>query len=313
VTDAPTSDVVVVIPAFRAASTLADALASVESQTIAPREVVVVLDGDDPEAERVASDWTQRLPLRAEVQAHAGPAAARRRALELSTAPLVALLDADDVWLPEHLASLVDVHRRLGGIVTADAFLWTGERTGTQTRRHRFPVPVPERQLVEILRENFVFIGSLFSRADYERAGGFRDGFTGAEDWDLWIRMIRAGAVVHAVPGPPTVRYRVAGHSLTRAPEVYDRYIAVLEAAAPACRTAEEGTVVSRRLRWLRARRRLARAYAAAGAGDPAAARREATGAFRGSVVIAAQAFCLFVAPRVAAALGRRLRSGRLG
>ena len=47
--------------------------------------------------------------------------------------------------------------------------------------------------MLDILRHNFVSIGALFPRVAYDEAGGFRDGVSGAEDWDLWIRMIRAG------------------------------------------------------------------------------------------------------------------------
>src|SRR5438552_3801207 len=53
--------------------------------------------------------------------------------------------------------------------------------------------------------EALVFVGSLFSRTDYARSGGFREGL--AEDWDLWIRMVREGVVIRRADHP-TVLYR---------------------------------------------------------------------------------------------------------
>ena len=76
------------------------------------------------------------------------------------------------------------------------------------TQHDHFPIPAPDHQMLDILRHNFVSIGALFPRAAYEDAGGFRDGVSGAEDWDLWIRMIRAGLRVHGVAAP-TLLYRV--------------------------------------------------------------------------------------------------------
>jgi hypothetical protein len=173
------------------------------------------------------------------------------------------------------------------------------------------PIPPADEQRLAILRDNFVFIGSLFAREDYERAGGFRDGFTGAEDWDLWIRMIRGGAVVHGAPGP-TVRYRILPESLTRRAEVYDRYAAVLSAAEDTA-TDEERSVIDDRLRWTQHRRALARALEAARTRDRTRARRLAREAFGGSPRMSVEAAALLVAPFTTAALSDRVRRRSLG
>jgi glycosyltransferase involved in cell wall biosynthesis len=269
--------------------------------------VVVVDDADDKETRKAAEEWCDRLPLTVLVQENAGPAAARRTAIAASDEPLLALLDADDIWLPSHLQVLLSGYRQHPGIVTADAVPWTpGRPLREASRRDQFPIPPVERQRVEVLRDNFVFVGSLFSRADYEAAGGFRDGFTGAEDWDLWIRMIRNGVPVHAAPGP-TVMYRVVPGSLTRSSAIYDRYIAVLEAALPAS-TDEERAVIRERLKWLGARKHLALAQVAAREGRRADARAEAAKVVDGGRRLTVEAAALRAAPMVAVRLGDRLR-----
>ncbi len=305
------SDVVVVVPAFRAASVISAALASIAAQSVLPAQVVVVDDGSDDGTADVARRFSELLPLDVVSQRNAGPAAARRSAVAASTAPLIALLDADDVWLPDHLGLLVSAHGRRGGIVTADALPWRpGGMLSLASRRSQFKIPPPRLQRVEILRDNFVFIGALFSRALYEVVGGFRDGFTGAEDWDLWIRMIRTGAVVHGTLGSPTVLYRVVDGSLTRRASIYDRYLAVLQAAGPGCTTDEERQVLESRLAWVRARRGLAHAYEAAGEGRRAAARQFARESLGGSAKVTAQGLGILVAPGTTAKLADRVRHG---
>jgi glycosyltransferase involved in cell wall biosynthesis len=309
-----TADVAVIIPAYRAASVVGDALSSVAKQTIAPRRVLVVVDdATDVETREAAEAWCARLPLTVLVQENAGPAAARRRAIAASDEPLLALLDADDAWLPSHLETLTAVYAERPGIVTADAVPWAPGRAPTEvSRRQQFPVPPVERQRLEVLRENFVFVGSLFARTEYEAAGGFRDGFTGAEDWDLWVRMIRNGVPVYPAPGP-TVMYRVVAGSLTRTPAIYDRYIAVLESARPGSATDEERGVIDERSRWLAARKHLALAQEAAREGRRRDARAEAAQAFDGlGTGLAAEAAAMRILPVATVRVGDWLRGRRV-
>jgi glycosyltransferase involved in cell wall biosynthesis len=88
----------VIVPAYEAGRTIADALASLLAQDPPPAEIVVVDDGSQDATAALAA--ATGPPVRVVRQANAGPAAATDRALtELST-PLVAGLDADDLWLP---------------------------------------------------------------------------------------------------------------------------------------------------------------------------------------------------------------------
>jgi glycosyltransferase involved in cell wall biosynthesis len=46
---------------------------------------------------------------------------------------------------------------------------------------------------------NYLIIGTVVSKAMFERVGGFRD-LPVLEDWDLWIRCFKAGAIHYGVP-----------------------------------------------------------------------------------------------------------------
>jgi glycosyltransferase involved in cell wall biosynthesis len=308
---APTG-VAVIVPAYRAEATIGATLASVAGQTLRPAEVVVVDDGSDDATAAEARRWASVLPLTVVTQRNAGPAAARRRAMAEARSPLLALLDADDVWLPNHLEILVDAYRRGGGgIISANALSWRpGHGFSGRTWQARFPVPAPERQRLGILRSNFVFVGAVFAAPEAEAVGGFRDGFSGAEDWDLWIRMIRAGASVHG-SATPTVLYRTTESSLTASARIHDVYSAVLEQARAEVVSDDERQVIDGRLRRLQARRHLAGAYAAAGAGRRPLARAEARRSAWGSPAMAVQAAGLLAAPATAARWGDRMRARR--
>lgn len=204
-----------VIPLYNSAAYIDAALSSVAGQTRQPDEVVVVDDASTDDGARRAARWSALLPLRVVTHpTNRGLGAARRTGIASTGNDLIALLDADDLWLPDHLEVMLATYGQHGGIVTADTLWWApGRQVSQVSGRRRKRIPAPEHQRLGILENNFVHPISLFSRSDYERAGGFSD-LRKMEDWDLWMRMIRKGVTVTMAP-TPTALYRIHGGSLS--------------------------------------------------------------------------------------------------
>lgn len=100
--------IAVVIPAFNRAHLITDALDSIARQTRLPDEVVVVDDGSQDGTYDIVDNWqkSHSLNLKLIRQANRGVANARNQAIKNATAELIAPLDSDDVWLPNHLQVL---------------------------------------------------------------------------------------------------------------------------------------------------------------------------------------------------------------
>jgi hypothetical protein len=90
----------VVIPLYNGAAHIAETLTSVQRQTLAGIEVILVDDGSDDAGRELA----QTHPVGATVlqQAHLGVAVARNRGLAHARGRWVAFLDQDDLWHPTH-------------------------------------------------------------------------------------------------------------------------------------------------------------------------------------------------------------------
>jgi glycosyltransferase involved in cell wall biosynthesis len=311
---APGARIAVVVCVFDGAGYLDQALASVAGQRRPADEVVVVDDGSSDASADVARRWALLLPLRLLVHdENRGLAAARRTAIGATDCELVALLDADDVWLPDHLLLLEHQFRRHGGIVTSSALRWVeGQALGTLGNLMVHRIPEPEAQLEQLLLRNFVFICVLFERSLYDAVGGFRsvDGVPSCEDWDLWLRMVAAGARVSGDP-TPTVLYRLRADSLSGIGDdrLVESELAVLHAfvrehPGHPCLAAANKSIVEHR-----ARRSFRLAYEAAAAGRRVAARRHAVAALRGNRSTMVRAAAMVVAPRAVAGLRRKLQA----
>lgn len=96
----------VVVPAFNAASTLEQALHSILSQSYRNIELIVVDDGSTDETANILRTYGENL--RVVHQANSGLAKARNVGCALARGEFVALMDADDLCMPERIAVQVE-------------------------------------------------------------------------------------------------------------------------------------------------------------------------------------------------------------
>jgi glycosyltransferase involved in cell wall biosynthesis len=94
----------VIIPTYDAARFLPEAIASIQQQNYAPLEIIVVDDGSTDDTRSVVAAWPNIRYLHQENQ---GPAAARNAGIRAAQSELLAFLDVDDLWTPDHLLLLL--------------------------------------------------------------------------------------------------------------------------------------------------------------------------------------------------------------
>jgi succinoglycan biosynthesis protein ExoO len=116
----------VLIAAYNAAPFLSRAVASALTQSAPPVEVLIVDDASTDATARVAGALAEQdgrvRVLRLGV--NRGPAAARNAGGAAARGAWIAVLDADDAFLPGRLAALTTIARTHDADVVADNFLW---------------------------------------------------------------------------------------------------------------------------------------------------------------------------------------------
>lgn len=112
----------VVMPAYNAAAFLGDAVRSLQAQTLQAWEAIIVDDASTDDTFAVAQRFAE-LDARLRVvrlESNGGPAAARNAGFALANGAWIAVLDADDVYLPERLNDMVAVAEKLDADIVAD-------------------------------------------------------------------------------------------------------------------------------------------------------------------------------------------------
>src|SRR6266851_1455315 len=97
----------VIIPAYNVSSYIGDALASAFAQIFTDFEVIVINDGspDTADLERVLEPYRESIIYIK--QENLGPSGARNAGIRRARGQYVALLDADDIWLPRYLSDQI--------------------------------------------------------------------------------------------------------------------------------------------------------------------------------------------------------------
>jgi GT2 family glycosyltransferase/peptidoglycan/xylan/chitin deacetylase (PgdA/CDA1 family) len=205
----------VVIPAYNAAATLAETLASVSAQDCDDWEAIVVDDGSTDGTAAVALNWTRKDPrFRIARQPNAGLSAARNHGIRLARGRFLVFLDADD-WLGHgQLTGFLEARARQPD---ADVLYGTFARVasdGTTDRPKRMHDLSENAFRVFADRSAGAIHSFMASKAVVEAAGGFDTSLATCEDWDFWQRVARRGARFAGAPHV-VARYRMRQDSMS--------------------------------------------------------------------------------------------------
>jgi glycosyltransferase involved in cell wall biosynthesis len=241
----------VVIPAYNAADTIEETLKSVLAQKFREHEIIVVNDGS-PDTERFERMIRSLLPEITYIrQRNAGAGPARNLGIEHARGDIIAFLDADDIWLPDLLASqFVFMQRHNYDMVYCDAQLFGRNSAYRRTFMQDAPSDgeATFNSMLD-LRCNVITSGTLARKAKIVAAGMFETQRVRAHDFHLWLRMAKAGAKI-GYQKKVLLKYRVStegisGDSISRV----EREISAFErvrASIPL--DDEQQAIVSRRI-----------------------------------------------------------------
>jgi glycosyltransferase involved in cell wall biosynthesis len=210
---APAREFAVLLPVYRAdkPAQLEAAYESVARQSLPPAQVVIVRDGPVPArlaallARLAKDDAVTLVPLPRNV----GLAAALNAGLEVCRPGVVARQDADDISAPNRFARTVPLVAGGTFDLVGGALREFHERVGDLGESvRRYPEDADGIGRMARTVNPLAHPSVVFRRGAVQALGGYRP-FHHLEDYDLWVRLIQAGARIGNVPDV-LVEYRVS-------------------------------------------------------------------------------------------------------
>jgi hypothetical protein len=219
----------IVITAYEAAGTIADAVSSALDQEFPAHEVIVVDDGSRDELAAALEPFAARI--RVVSKENGGGASARNAGVAACSGEFMAILDADDRFDRHRLRALADLAMArpdLDLITTDSRFVVDGKPVGRFGAENPFAVT---DQRAAIFQSCFLGGWPAVRLAPLRALGGFDEGMRIAYDWDCWLRLLLAGSVA-GLADEPLYDYVLRSGSLasSRVASLWDR-VKLLEKA----------------------------------------------------------------------------------
>lgn len=180
----------VVIPAYNAAAFITHAVDSALAQTYQRCEILIVNDGSTDDTARALEVYGDTIRILH--QANSGLSNARNRGIRAARGELVALLDADDRWLPSKLARQVEILQANPRIGFCSTRTRVEAPDGTPTGEWSCP-HIEGTLLQTLFLCNGAIPGSgsgvMARRHLFDQVGLFDETLRSLEDIDMWMRL----------------------------------------------------------------------------------------------------------------------------
>ncbi|WP_432222114.1 glycosyltransferase family 2 protein [Flavobacterium sp. TMP13] len=184
----------VIVPLYNKAAYIENTLKSVLNQTFKDYEIIVINDESTDESKTKVLEFNDEK-IQLYTQKNQGVSVARNLGIEKSQGKLIAFLDADDFWFPNHLQELADLYHNFpnSGMYCS--------RYKIKTTKHHFQFPYfngienSYRGIIDnYFFSNFPYRISWTSslaipKKTLEKIGAFTPGVTNGQDLELWTKI----------------------------------------------------------------------------------------------------------------------------
>jgi glycosyltransferase EpsE len=206
---------------------LSQAIESILHQSYSNWELIIVDDSTSEETIAVLADFKERFPQRIRVQhniRHEGFVPSLNRALADAQGRYIARMDGDDISTPDRLEKQVHYlgeHLEVG-ILGSDITIIG--KDGLPYSRRIYPHTFDEIQAWALFRNPIAHPSVMITRETLSAIGVYDRCFLRAEDYELWLRALRAGIIINNIP-EVLLHYRIVGSYAAKRDKANSRYV----------------------------------------------------------------------------------------
>lgn len=216
----------IIIPLFNKGLTISKTLNAALKQTFTDFEIIIVNDGSiDNSLQIIEAFEDNRISIF--TQENKGVSVARNFGIEKSTGTYIAFLDADDIWLPNHLELLFDLIQKLpeAGIYASRYISKVSENkflTNTFLNIHENYSGIVPDFFYSSIRNRIALTSAIaIPKVVLDKVGVFNPAIYSVEDLDLWIRIALKYPV--AITNSVTVEYNAMENNSISKLNIHDK------------------------------------------------------------------------------------------
>ena len=200
--------VTVIMPVYNAEAYVGCALRSLQNQTLKDFELIVVDDGSTDDTAHIVSEFDDPRITLLRLETNGGGAAARNHALKKARAPLVAQFDADDVAWPQRLEAQAAFLDRHPDVDVVGSQIRVIDNSGGVVGRRSYPQSTAAIMRAMPRYNPMAHPTVMIRTGVLVDAAGYDERVSAAQDYALWSKLARRGAVFVNLPAT-LVDYRV--------------------------------------------------------------------------------------------------------
>jgi len=202
----------VVMPVYNAEKYLREAIQSILTQNYPNLEMIVVNDGSTDSSKNIILSFEDPRLRYFENPENWGIVRTRNRALAEATGEYVAVLDSDDVALPNKIRSQVEFMEKNPEFELCGSYFKTIDGSGQILKNVKFPSNDGDARSMLLVHNCFCH-STIVMRSRLAKEFKYKSGFDLVEDYELWYRISQVGKIINLPVH--TTYYRVHGNNIS--------------------------------------------------------------------------------------------------
>lgn len=185
----------IIVPCYKQAEFLNEALQSVLEQTYQNWECIIVNDGSPDITYEIAQEWLKKdSRFKYLYQENGGLSSARNLGIANAKGTFVLPLDADDKIANNYTS------------IAMQAFIENPKLKLVYCKAQKFGEvndywELPTYSVTSIANQNMIFCSAFYRKNDWQKVNGYDTNMLyGLEDWEFWIAILKNGGEVYCLP-----------------------------------------------------------------------------------------------------------------
>ncbi|WP_448560768.1 glycosyltransferase family 2 protein [Trichothermofontia sp.] len=216
------------MPVYNAERYVAQAVTSILNQTFSDFEFLIIDDGSTDRSLDILKEWAVKDPrIQLESCPNQGVARTRNRLLQRARGEFIAVMDADDISLPDRFALQVSFLQQHPEVVCVGGCHDLIDKSGRFLTSFKLPQTDAEIQIAALAGHGSICHPcAMIRRAALIEIGGYDERYQSAHDLDIWLKLGELGQLANLEAS--ILKYRIHTNSVSAKSPIEQRLEAKL-------------------------------------------------------------------------------------